>query len=228
MFGVDRRRKWCPPSPCPPMKRSSLLAVSAAVLLLLSSCKDNPTSLDRSNPDNIPTNLLTPSLDVLDGYNGGGNPHFFWLKPISDARSFDGVADSTQLPTVEICLRDPGNTETGCASGPPVASYTRTSGKDQDRIVVDDKGQYFVHWRMKDYPPQRNGQYRVRALIFGKELGHADVIVLRQNEIKAYNGDLIPVSDKGAFKIAFRIEEGALCSADAEACATTARDRRCP
>lgn len=188
-------------------------------LLFLASCQDQPSAVDSSAE--VPTDLLQPALDVLDGHAPGGNEHFFWLPPLgSDEKGFPGVADGGQLPAVEICVRDE-NALDGCAGSEPLlARFTRASGPDQDRITVDDKSEYFVHWRMNSYPPERDGQYRIRVLIQDTELGHADVIVLRQRDIKAYNGDLVPVSDRGELKIAFRIEEGALCSEGALGCST--------
>jgi hypothetical protein len=177
-----------------------------------------PTGVEQ----NADVDLLTPAMSVVDATDGDGNPEFFWLKPIKDNKNFDGVADPDVYPIIEICPLDPAHD--ACVDGAdPVATFTRTTGDDQDRIKLDDKDQYFAHWRMNSYPPERGGEYRIRVYIpidgntdsnnDGKhdgELGFVDVVTLRQNQIKSYGGPLMPISDNGAFKIAFRIEEGAL------------------
>ncbi len=185
----------------------SRLAV-VAVALVLAACSDDSVP---TRSDEIPFDL-TPALSIVDGNNGSGNGHFFWLKPFGPGKGFDGVADGSLRPTVEVCVRNTAGD--GCAAGPPLASFTRDDGSDADRIKVDSKDEYFVHWRMKSYAPERDGIYRIRVLMQGEEFGHVDVVTLRQKDIKAYSanssGDVVPISDNGTLKISFRMEEGIL------------------
>ncbi|MEQ8329920.1 MAG: right-handed parallel beta-helix repeat-containing protein [Longimicrobiales bacterium] len=189
-----------------------LRILGAVAVLLVAACSDQPVASDGSGE--VPGDLLQPALSIVDGNNNDGNAHFFWLKPITDVKpnSFDGVADGTLEPTVEICPRNADGD--ACAEGPALVNFTRNSGPDRDRIEVNDRDEYFVHWRMKDHEPETGTVYRIRVTLQGQEFGHVDVITLRQRDIKAYvpnpAGDVIPISDKGAFRIAFRIEEGAL------------------
>lgn len=188
------------------------LPLAVVAVLALASCTDSPTRSDalREIPDDL---LSGPSLSILDGANGqDGNPHFFWLKPLGDSKRFDGVADGSLFPTVEVCLRNTAGD--GCASGAPLASFERDEGPDRDRIQVDDKDQYFVQWRMNDHPPTRDAVYRIRVVYQEQEFGHVDVVALRANEMRAYSApagdEILAISDRGTVKIAFRIEEGAL------------------
>ncbi|MEQ9400719.1 MAG: right-handed parallel beta-helix repeat-containing protein [Longimicrobiales bacterium] len=190
----------------------SLRILGAVAALLMAACSDQPVGSDGSGE--VPDDLLEPALGIVDGNNNDGNAHFFWLKPITDVKpnSFDGVADGTLEPTVEICPRNADGD--ACDEGPALVNFTRDSGPDRDRIEVNDRDEYFVHWRMNDHAPETGTVYRIRVTLQGQEFGHVDVITLRQRDIKAYvpnpAGDVIPVSDKGALRIGFRIEEGAL------------------
>ncbi|GMR13722.1 MAG: hypothetical protein BMS9Abin29_1937 [Gemmatimonadota bacterium] len=224
------------------MHRRTLPLALAFVSLVVASCTDLPTS--EVDDTEIPRGLLEPSLDLVDGNNGeGGNPYFFWLKPLTKAKKFSGEADPMLFPVVEICLRN--QTEDGCDEGVPLlASFERSpdishGGDDDDddddnenNIEVDGKGHYSVHWRMEDFPPQLNAVYRIRVVIQGSELGHVDVVAVKKKDSKSHesdkndkgdegeegdevagpnpDGDVIQISNKGSFKIAFRIEEGAL------------------
>lgn len=206
-----------------------LRSLSLAGVLLAAACTDPAVQSDP--PQEVPDHLLQPALDLVDGSHNGGNPFFYFLPPITTAKSasFEGTADGSLRPTVEICSRNA--TGDGCAAGPALVRFTR-DGPSRDRIKVDGQDEYFVHWRMNDHRPETGGIYRIRAMLLGQEIGHVDVVTLRQRDIKAYvsspSGDVIPISDNGAFRIAFRIEEGAIESlfcdfdgdGDVEDCAT--------
>jgi len=187
------------------MKR---LALVLAGTMLVSACSDSgPTT-----PVEIPFELGDVQLGLVDGANGsGGNPKFFFLRPLTETRGLQDEPNEALDPVVEVCLRNQAGD--GCdPNQPPLASFFR-DGPTRERIRVDSRGHYNVAWRMKDYPPQQNGIYRVRVLLHGSELGHADVITLRQRDIKAFSSvgdEIVPISDKGNFDISFFLVDGVL------------------
>ncbi|MEQ9400720.1 MAG: filamin/ABP280 repeat domain-containing protein [Longimicrobiales bacterium] len=192
--------------------RRILRLLGVATALLVAACSDPAVQSDPA-PE-IPDHLLQPALDIVDGLHNDGNPHFFFLPPISSVKSasFDGTADGTLRPTVEICPRNAAGD--GCAGAPALARFTRDTGPNRDRVKVDGNDEYFVHWRMNDHRPETGAVYRIRVTLHDREIGHVDVVTLRQRDIKAYvpspAGDVVPISDNGAFRIAFRLEEGAV------------------
>jgi Lectin C-type domain/Right handed beta helix region len=209
------------------MRRQTLPLSTALLALLVASCTDQPTGeVDTSAPIDYPA----PSLDLVDANHGdGGNPHFFWLPKLAKSQKFTGTADPALFPVVEICVRN--ETEDGCLdSAPLLASFERPaetggskkpkSGKSKKgTIKVNKSGKYSVGWRLKDFPPEVNTAYRIRVLIQGSELGHADIVAVKKSGKGAKSakiggagpdGELIEISSKGTFKIAFRLEEGVL------------------
>lgn len=119
------------------------------------------------------------------------------------------------------------------------------SGKGSGGISVSKKGEYSVDWDFENEAasskgrdkgkdkgkkngggggdpsgPESNTPYRIKVLIQDTELGHTDVILLSKKEVKKYNGDLLAITEDGSIEIAFRIEEGALCSDGALGCTT--------
>ena len=176
--------------------------------LIVGGCSDQPTE---ASIEDIPRELLAPTLSIVDALNGG-NPGFFWNDPIGDGGSTGAPADPTLFPRVEICERE--TIGDSCRSGPLLATFYRDQGANRDRIDVDGSGEYSVRWRLNRFSPDRGGIYRIRVLIGTEELGHADIIAIRHPLLRAFirriTDELIPISDRGQFEIGFRIEEGAL------------------
>lgn len=181
-----------------------------AVLLGVTACADQPSSVE---PEDIPPILLERSLSIVDGVTGeGGNPGFKWILPIGDRLFFPGRGDGSLYPRIEVCPRnDAGD---GCANAPLLVEFTRDDPDRDRRVSVDWRDQYYAVWRMNDVRPERGGIYRIRVMIGDEELGHADIIAVRRPFFAAFlrrrDADPIPVSDRGVFPIAFRIEDGAL------------------
>src|SRR5439155_449988 len=71
-----------------PMNRSRLLLYAAA--LVAAACQD------RQSP------TAAPSFLIQDATHNSGNPHFYWLPPMTRQPSFTGTFDGTLSPVVEI------------------------------------------------------------------------------------------------------------------------------
>src|SRR2546430_4266190 len=93
-----------------PMNRSRLVMCAAA--MLAAACQD------RQSPTAAPFYL------IQDAAHNGGNPHFYWLPPMTRQPSFTGTFDGTLAPVVEISELGGG---TGCA-GHVVATFTTPAG----------------------------------------------------------------------------------------------------
>src|SRR5207245_475440 len=112
-----------------PMNRSRLLMCAAAIFA--AACQDRPS----------PT--AAPSFLIQDAAHNGGNPHFFWLPPMTRQPTFTGMFDATLSPVVEIS--ELGEV-TGC-SDRVVATFTTTTGPTSETVRVDLVNQlYIVNW----------------------------------------------------------------------------------
>lgn len=188
--------------------RHLLCALAAA--LVAASCSDRPDSL---GPDGGPASQPpAPAASIVDG-SRGGNAFFHWLPPLgAERRGFSGTADGGLNPAVEVCLRNAAGD--GCAAGPALASFTRSSEDEKRRLRVDGKAEYFALWNLEQIKPSRGSVYRIRVLLQGEEVGHADVVPMLQRDIAkgaaGQGGDVVGISDRGTFRIAFRLEDGVL------------------
>src|SRR5438552_844775 len=189
-----------------PMNRSRLLMCAAA--LVAAACQD------RQSPP------AAPSFLIQDAAHNGGNPHFYWLPPMTRQPSFTGTFDGTLAPVVEIS--ELGGV-TGCASH-VVATFTTTTGPGSETVRVDLVNQlYIVNWRTKAFNLNTACTYRIRFLVAGLELGIADVDVVDNGAQlrRVDTDDFVPLLDDGTLPIKARVELGAVTFAltgDATAC----------
>src|SRR3989442_6831758 len=109
-----------------PMNRSRLLMCAAA--LVAAACQD------RQSPP------AAPSFLIQDAAHNGGNPHFYWLPPMTRQPSFTGTFDGTLAPVVEIS--ELGGL-TGCADR-VVATFTTTTGPGSETVRGDPAGQRYI------------------------------------------------------------------------------------
>ena len=188
------------------MNRSRLLMCAAA--LVAAACQD------RQSPP------AAPSFLIQDAAHNGGNPHFYWLPPMTRQPSFTGTFDGTLAPVVEIS--ELGGV-TGCADR-VVATFTTTTGPGSETVRVDPAGQlYIVNWHTKAFNLNTACTYRIRFLVAGLELGIADVdVVATGAQLKRVDtGEFVPLLDDGTLSIKARVEFGAVTFAvtgDATAC----------
>src|SRR5438309_362697 len=189
-----------------PMNRSRLLMCTAA--LVAAACQD------RQSPP------AAPSFLIQDATHNGGNPHFYWLPPMTRQPSFTGTFDGTLAPVVEIS--ELGGV-TGCATH-VVTTFTTTAGPGSETVRVDPAGQlYLVNWHTKAFNLNTACTYRIRFLVAGLELGIADVdVVATGAQLKRVDtGEFVPLLDDGTLSIKSRVEFGAVTFAvtgDATAC----------
>src|SRR5438309_4653088 len=189
-----------------PMNRSRLLMCAAA--LVAAACQD------RQSPP------AAPSFLIQDATHNGGNPHFYWLPPMTRQPSFTGTFDGTLAPVVEIS--ELGGVA-GCADR-VVATFTTTTGPGSETVRVDPAGQqYLVNWHTKAFNLNTACTYRIRFLVAGLQLGIADVDVVDSGaQLKRVDTDqFVPLLDDGTLPIKARVEFGAVTFAltgDATAC----------
>ena len=188
------------------MQRLIPMVATATVSLLLVSCAERA---------NAPTALRPPAaprFEIRDGAHNGGNPHFFFLPPIVASPSTTGSFDATQAPTIAVCQL------AGSDCAPVVAQFSPTSGTGSAVVRVDAANQlYIVNWQTDQCVTgpctlSSGNVYRIRVLVAGTELGHADVqVVASQQEAKNVNtGEFFPLVDGRTVPVKFRIEQGAV------------------
>src|SRR5438552_3471392 len=189
-----------------PMNRSRLVMCAAA--LLAAACQDRQSS------------TAAPSFLIQDAAHNGGNPHFYWLPPMTRQPTFTGTFDGTLAPVVEISELDG---VTGC-SNRVVATFTTTTGPGAETVHPDPAHQlYVVNWHTKAFNLNTACTYRIRFLVAGLELGIADVDVVDNGAQlrRVDTDDFVPLLDDGTLPIKARVELGAVTFAltgDATAC----------
>src|SRR5947208_4866361 len=189
-----------------PMNRSRLLLYAAA--LVAAACQD------RQSP------TAAPSFLIQDATHNGGNPHFYWLPPMTRQPSFTGTFDGTLAPVVEISEL---GVVAGCATH-VVTTFTTTASPGSETVRVDPAGQlYIVNWRTKAFNLNSACTYRIRFLVAGLELGIADVDVVDNGaQLKRVDtNEFVALLDDGTLPIKARVEFGAVTFAltgDATAC----------
>src|SRR3989442_3951648 len=186
-----------------PMNRSRLLMCAAAMLAAACQDRQSPTA--------------APSFLIQDAAHGG-NPHFYWLPPMTRQPSFTGTFDAKLSPTVEIRELPAG---TACGARDPI-TFTTTTGPGSETIRVDGE-MYIVNWHTKAFNLNSACTYRIRFLVAGLELGIADVDVVDNGaQLKRVDTDeFVPLLDDGTLSIKARVEFGAVTFAvtgDATAC----------
>lgn len=182
----------------PPAFSSVPLPVSAGALvltLLATACDDG------ADP------AIPPSGALVSASVGEQTTHrddFSFLPPIARS-TFVGTFDGSVEPTVVICEL------TGAVCGPVLATFTRTSGTDSERIRVDEEDEVFiVDWHTGRYALDPAADYRISVLL-GFELGWADIDVLGADETPTRPpDDRLDVRIGSTLPIKFVIGEGVL------------------
>src|SRR2546426_4950579 len=194
-----------------PMNRSRLLMCAAA--FVAAACQD------RQSPPAAPSFLIQDATH-------GGNPHFYWLPPMTRQPTFTGTFDGNLSPMVEIRELPgppPPAPATPCADR-IITTFTTTTGPGSETVRVDPAGQlYIVNWHTKAFNLNTACTYRIRFLVAGLELGIADVdVVATGAQLKRVDtGEFVPLLDDGTLSIKARVEFGAVTFAvtgDATAC----------
>jgi hypothetical protein len=161
---------------------------------------------------------------VSDGAHNGNNS-FFFLPPMFKMPTVHrGAFNPSLQPSVEVCdlgIRPAVPPPTrNCVTGvAPVAVFPAGTAS-----VADE--QYHVDWHTDQSHLQLNHDYRIRVLVGGAELGFADVDpVSNGSQLKnVQTNEYIGLVDGRTLPIKFRIENGALCAANAAACSSETVD----
>jgi hypothetical protein len=192
------------------MKRVPLVLLAA---LAFAACQDHPTT-----PEAAPESDQ-PLVEILDGAHGPagevGNPNFFFLPPI--VRGFpevNGTFNPDLEPIVKICEWEEG-ADNPCVE--IVETFTTDPEADPHIRIKLKHEFYMVIWKTRRSGLEAGKIYRIRVLVNGFELGHADVKVVRNFwqwlKVLIHDRDeFIPVKERsrGALPIPFRIEQGAI------------------
>jgi hypothetical protein len=189
------------------MKRAHFIAAVAGLVLL--GC-DRPVPTD--------SRIEGPSAAIADGFNDDDRSQFFFLFPIRRLHQQPpqtGFNPDLQ-PVVEVCEW----TGTACVL-PLVSRLTMTDPSVLNRIhVFPHFREYAVLWRTRHLALQENKIYRIRVLVGARELGFADVDVVRtlRQLIAVDEDEFVPLLKDFILPIRFWIGAGALCDPAAAFC----------
>lgn len=136
-----------------------------------------------------------PEFAVVDASSGGA-AHFHFLPPLAAMPATTGIFDSTARPVVEVCVVAHGR------CGEVVAVY------DADNGLSAEAEDYSARWATGTLDPSLYGSlFRIRVLVHGAPLGHADVLVLEPGRSRPADADTYGVHPGQPVLIRFRIEE---------------------
>ena len=149
--------------------------------------------------------LVAPGANassVSDGAHGG-NPHFFFLPPLTADPETSGVFDAGLSPRVSVCALGVEDCDevTWFGEGDEAAGPVTVSTEDEH---------YSALWHTNDF--ELSGVYRITAEVDGFELGFLDVeVVANGSQLKNVDSDeFFALKDGRTLVIHFRVEDGAL------------------
>lgn len=188
------------------MRRSVSIAVASVLSILALACREETVT--------PPVSIPPPSTEIVDAAHGATGSGFYFLPPLvpDPGGEAAGEFDATLAPVVEICALG----GEGCVADQPDAfpiRYTMETGPGSETIRVDeDAEQYVVNWHAGDFALDPAVTYRIRVLVAGTELGHADVdVVSSGGQLKNVNTEeYVPLKDGRTLPIKFRINQGAV------------------
>ena len=147
---------------------------------------------------------------ISDQAHNGGTHGFYFLAPtVPWAPRPAGVFEPRVAPVVRIDRIDP---VTGMTLAPVVTFDTehRVHGAKVRRNTR--RGHYLVRWRTDDFNLSASATYRIRVLVDGRQLGFADVDVVRsRHELRNVDtNQFVPLKQNSTLPIRFRIETRAV------------------
>jgi hypothetical protein len=190
-------------------RRIHALAACVLISSVLAACSDEaPTSLKR---------MPTPSFALSDGASGG-NPHFYFLRPVPPNNpSFSGAFNTDLYPTVEICTGLSQTANGHCST--LLASFTMNGGvNNQGDLVSIPNGEemYRVEWHTPNYNIAIDQPLRIVVMLGNFMAGYVDVVKGADGKFRDSDDKIIPGSNS-TLPIKFRIEKGVICG-DAPTC----------
>ena len=180
--------------------------MGAAILLLMVMGCDNSTSpnqnLTRSH--DIPVTMqsgdaVNATHNELPIYTADG---FYFLPPIVKDSEYSGTFDAGLSPIVEICET------TACDE---LHTSFDMDGEGSERVRVDEYDEhYIVNWNTNSSGAVAGQTYRVRVVVGGTTLGHADIAVVStgRDAVQVRSDGLIAVVANQTLPVKFRVEEG--------------------
>jgi hypothetical protein len=151
---------------------------------------------------------IARTASISDSVHKEGNERFYWLPPVAAGTALTGVFDPSLNPVVEICEW----TGNACVL-PAVGQFTMISGTGGETVKLSLADEYYlVNWHTKYFALDDQKTYRIRVLLSGTEIGHADVDVVNTGRDlkKVDTNKYIPLKNGRTLPIKFRIEEGAV------------------
>jgi hypothetical protein len=177
------------------MKTAALILPVASVVLI--GCAGEISTPDEGVPAHV--------LSISDGAHAG-NTRFYFLPPLLPAPVVGGIFDANLSPIVEVCVL----AGSACL-GPALATFSRDEGTGGELLqLIEEEEMYFVPWHTGDFGLDPAKFYRIRVVLHGLEVGHADVDVIENGKaLKNVNtGDYVPLIDGRTLPVKFRLEQG--------------------
>lgn len=178
------------------------MACLSMIVLMFMGC-DNVTSPQQT--ESITPLMSNPGSGVLNSeldapyYTVDG---FYFLPPMVSSAEYSGTFDPDLSPVVEIC-------ETPACDALHASFDMDGEGSERVRVEEDDE-HYIVNWNTNSSGAAVGQTYRVRVVVAGIKLGHADVHVARNgseaNEYRAAGEIAVVVNQTLPMK--FRVETG--------------------
>ena len=146
---------------------------------------------------------------ISDQVHNGGTAGFYWLDPLVPAPPPTGTFEPRLAPVVVI---DRINPTTRATLGNLVTYNSQTRVHGARVRVHARRGYYVVRWRTEDFDLSTAAFYRIRVLVDGRQLGFADVDVVRtRNEARNVDNNVyVPLKLDSTLAIKFRIETRAV------------------
>ena len=182
------------------------MIMGAAILLLMVMGCDNSTSpnQDLTRSHDLPVTMQSgdatnSTIEELPIYTADG---FYFLPPMVKDSEYSGTFDAGLSPVVEIC-------ETPACESLHASFDMNGEGSEQVRVEEDDE-HYIVNWSTKSSGAVAGQTYRVRVVVGGTTLGHADIAVVStgRDAVQVRSDGLIAVVANQTLPVKFRVEEG--------------------
>ena len=176
-------------------------ALVSLTALAACSAPDEPTA--PSSPSNTRLTPVKPVAAISDAVRGGGNPHFYWLPPISNDTIYGGTFDPGLQPEIRICR----------VSALPCAVPLVTFPSGSIAVNAAEES-YWVVWSTKpaNITPD---DYRAEVWIVGRKLGFADIrVVSSARDLKNVPAGFAGVLKSKSLTLAFRLEFGIVAGID--------------
>ena len=185
-------------------KRAMTHTFSVMILLLILAGCDYATSPNQELTSNYDTRItmqsgdeINSTIDELPIYTVNG---FYFLAPLVKDSEYSGTFDPDLSPVVEICETPACNVIH--------ASYSMDGdGSERVRVEEDDE-HYIVNWNTNSSGAEAGQTYRVRVVVNGTTLGHADVAVVStgREAVQVRSDGLIALVANQTLPVKIRVE----------------------